>query len=311
VSQIAVVGSLNCDLVVRAARQPKPGETLTGESYRVFVGGKGTNQAIAAARAGAQVSILGRIGRDAFGEMVSTKLDEAGVDTSHLVLDSELSTGVAHILVDDAGENSIVIVPQANGRFSPADVDHSVAVLARAKVVLLQLEIPIETVIHAAKLAKANGATVLLNPAPAPPSGGLPRELCDIIDILVPNQSEATLLTGVDADTLAGGRHAAEALLRLGFGGVVLTMGALGAVVATEAGPPFLVGGFAVEVVDTTAAGDAFCGAMAASLARGVALSEAVRAGNAAGALACTRLGAEPSLPSRSDIERLMQASSQ
>jgi ribokinase len=303
-SRVVVVGSLNCDLVVRAARRPLPGETLTGESFQVFVGGKGNNQAIAASRAGAMVSMVGRIGEDGFGDMIVQKLAAAGVDGKFVSRDPERSTGVADIFVDASGQNSIVVVPEANGRLAREHVDVAHAALHTAKVVLLQLEIPIATVTYAAAQAKAAGAMVVLNPAPALPS--LPHDLVSAVDLFVPNQIEAQQITGIDASTVAGGKAAASALLAIGYPSVVITMGSEGAIFADAHTPPEHAAGHAVAVIDSTAAGDAFCGAMAAGLAEGRSLGEAVRIGNAAGALACTKLGAEPSLPSRAEIDRLL-----
>lgn len=303
-SRVVVVGSLNCDLVLRAVRRPLPGETLTGESFQVFVGGKGNNQAIAASRAGAMVSMVGRIGEDGFGDMIAQKLAAAGVDGTFVSRDPERSTGVADIFVDGDGQNSIVVVPEANGRLAREHIDAAQAALHGAKVVLLQLEVPVATVTYAATKAKAAGAVVVLNPAPALPS--LPPDLVSAVDLFVPNQIEAQQITGIDATTIAGGKAAASALLAIGYPSVVITMGSAGAIFADAHTPPAHAAGHTVAVVDSTAAGDAFCGAMAAGLAEGRSLGEAVRIGNAAGALACTKLGAEPSLPSRAEIDQLL-----
>jgi ribokinase len=286
---VAVVGSLNCDFVMRVPRRPQKGETVMGTSFDVFVGGKGNNQALAAARAGAKVSMIGRIGVDHFGGMVEGKLADCGVDCAFLVRDPDVSTGVAGILIDAEGDNSICVAPQANARLSPRDIEAAAPAIEQAKVVLVQLEIPYETVAAAVQRARAAGAVVVLNPAPAPPDGKLLAEILSHVDIIVPNQTEAEVLTGKPARDMAEAALAARALLGMGARQVIVTMGELGAL-----------------VVDTTAAGDAFCGALVAALASGKALSEAVVWGCAGGALACTKLGAEPSLPMRAEIEGLV-----
>ncbi|MBL8742121.1 MAG: bifunctional hydroxymethylpyrimidine kinase/phosphomethylpyrimidine kinase, partial [Myxococcales bacterium] len=256
-----------------------------------------------AARAGAAVSMVGRVGNDGFAALILEKLHAAGVDTRFVSADPERSTGVADILVDAQGQNSIVVVPEANGALSGDHVDEAFAALEDTGVVLLQLEIPLATVIHAAARARTRGARVILNPAPATP---LPPALVASVDLIVPNQIEARELTGIDATTVEGGRAAATALVGQGYPAAVVTMGESGAFFAEAGTPATHIAGHVVDVVDTTAAGDAFCGAMAAALAGGATLADAVRVGNAAGALACQRLGAEPSLPSRVEIDRLL-----
>lgn len=291
--RVVVVGSLNCDLVTRAPRRPARGETLTGSGFETFVGGKGANQAIAAARAGASVSMVGRVGDDPFASVIEGKLAEAGVDARFVVRDRGSRTGVADILVEDSGDNSIVVVPLANGRLCAADVEAAGALFEGARVVLLQLEVPLEAVAAAARAAKAAGATVILNPAPAAP---LPAGLLADVDWLTPNETELALLAPGEPDA------AVRALLARGPSHVVVTLGDQG---ARWSGDPAPIPAFRVPVVDTTAAGDAFCGALAAALARGAAPREALRFASAAGALACTKLGAEPSLPHRADVEAL------
>lgn len=303
---VAVVGSLNCDLVMRVPRRPRKGETVIAASFDVFVGGKGNNQALAAARAGASVSMIGRVGADTFGRMIEDRLAESGVDRAHLLRDPSVSTGIADIHIDADGDNSICVAPQANARLSPDDIEAAAPAIERAAVVLVQLEIPYETAAAAARRARAAGAMVVLNPAPAPPGGELPAELLSHVDLLVPNQTEAALLCGMATDDLAGAIEAARRLQRLGAKQVIVTLGELGAVLLDEAGNHVTTPAFEVAVVDTTAAGDAFCGALAAALAEGRPPREAMVWGAAAGALACTRLGAEPSLPRRAELERLV-----
>ncbi|HEY71754.1 MAG TPA: ribokinase [Thermoflexia bacterium] len=301
-AHVTVVGSLNMDLVARAPRIPRPGETIIGGEFRNVPGGKGANQAIAAARLGATVSMVGRVGRDTFAGPLLDNLDADGIDHTFVVQDPEAATGVALIVVDDGGENSIVVASGANMRLSPADVDGAEAAIAGADALLLQLEIPLETVIRAAKIARARAVKIILNPAPA---RSLPAELLSLVDVLIPNESETALLTGLPVGDQAEAKTAAAALQDSGVGTVILTLGERGAMLATE-GKTELFPAFDVTPVDTTAAGDAFVGGFAVALAEGRTLAEAVRWGNGAGGLAATKLGAQPSLPARRDLERLL-----
>ena len=299
---VTVVGSLNMDLVTRSPRIPRPGETLIGSDFRTVPGGKGANQAVAAARLGARTSMVGRVGCDAFAEELLANLATAGVDHRFVLQDSEAATGVALIVVDDAGQNSIVVASGANMRLSPADVGAAEAVISAADVLLLQLESPLETVTRAAEMARAHGATVILNPAPACP---LPAQLLALVDVLAPNESETALLTGLPVGDQAEVEEAAVALLDLGVGNVILTLGERGALLAWRGRTEFFPA-FDVSPVDTTGAGDAFMAGVAVALAEGKALAEAVRWGNAAGALATTKLGAQSSLPSHQAVENLL-----
>ena len=299
---VTVVGSLNMDLVARAPRMPEPGETIIGGDFRNVPGGKGANQAVAAARLGASVSMVGRVGRDAFGGPLLEALDADGIDHAHVIQDPQAATGVALIVVDDAGQNSIVVASGANMRFSPCDVDAAEDVIAGADALLLQLESPLETVTRAAAVAQDHGVLVILNPAPA---RDLPETLLSTVDVLIPNESETALLAGQPVDGLSQAEDAAVVLLQLGVGTVILTLGERGALLAQTAGAE-RVPAFAVDPVDTTAAGDAFVGGFAVALAEGRRMAEAVRWGNAAGALATTKMGAQPSLPSRRAVERLL-----
>ena len=301
-ARIAVVGSLNMDLVVRSPRIPRPGETIIGSAYQQVPGGKGANQAIAAARLGALVSMVGRLGRDAFGDELIEGLAGAGVDQTFVVQDAEAATGVALIVVDDAGQNTIVVASGANMRLSPGNVDAAEGAIASADVLLLQLESPLDTVIRAAEVARRHDVRVILNPAPARP---LPDRLLAMVDVLIPNESETALLTGMSVESLEQAESAALALLQLGVGAAVLTLGERGAIL-TQRGVTQVVPAFQVQPVDTTAAGDAFVGGLAVALAEGLALADAVRWGNAAGALAATKHGAQPSLPTRQALERLL-----
>jgi ribokinase len=302
IARVTVVGSLNMDLIARSPRIPRPGETIIGGDFHTAPGGKGANQAVAAARLGARVSMIGRVGRDAFAGQLLDNLSAAGVDHTFVIQDSEVATGVALIVVDDAGENSIVVASGANMRLSPADVDEAEAVIAGADALLLQLESPLETVIRAAEVARAHGVTVILNPAPA---RSLPAELLAMVDVLIPNESETSLLTGLPVSNQAEAETAATALREMGVGTVILTLGERGALLAREEETEQVLA-FEVTPVDTTAAGDAFVGGFTVAMAGGQPLAEAVRWGNAAGALATTKLGAQPSLPTRQDLEALL-----
>jgi len=301
-AHVAVVGSLNMDLVARAARIPQPGETVIGGEFRNVPGGKGANQAVAAARLGAQVSMVGRVGRDAFAGPLLDSLAADGIDHTFVIQDPHAATGVALIVVDDAGENSIVVASGANMRLSPTDVNAAETAIAGADALLLQLESPLETVTRAAELARAHGVTVILNPAPARP---LPVELLALVNVLIPNESETALLTGMPVGDQAEAEAAAGALRTMGVGTVILTLGQRGALLAREK-EIVVCPAFDVTPVDTTAAGDAFVGGFAVALAEGRPLLEAARWGNGAGALATTKLGAQPSLPARQELETLL-----
>jgi ribokinase len=305
-AHVTVVGSLNMDLVARAPRIPQPGETIIGGDFHTVPGGKGANQAVAAARLGAQVSMVGRVGRDAFANPLLDNLAAAGVDHAFVIPDPEAATGVALIVVDDTGQNSIVVASGANMRLSPADVEAAEAAIAGADALLLQLESPLESVTRAAEVARAHGVRVILNPAPA---RSLPAALLSLVDVLIPNESETALLTDMSVNNQAEAEAAAAALRGMGVGTVILTLGERGALLA-QAGAAELVPAFEVTPVDTTAAGDAFVGGFAVALAEGQTLAEAVRWGNAAGALATTKLGAQPSQPIRQDLEALLATGS-
>ena len=296
---VVVVGSFNMDLVVKADRRPQTGETLMGEAFGMFIGGKGSNQAIAAARLGADVTMIGRLGADLFGDTLTAAHAEAGICTDNVIRDTAVGTGVASILIDADGDNSIVLVPQANMRLTVEDIEGASESIAAADVLLLQLEVPIAASRRAAEIAKSNGARVVLNPAP---SQELPDDFLAQVDILTPNEVETESLSGVRVSTATDAERAAKVLLDKGLSAVILTLGERGALLLT----PDLtqqVPAYSVEVVDTTAAGDAFCGALATALARGDNLVDAVAFANAAGALAVTVLGAAPSMPTVAQVE--------
>ena len=299
--KVVVVGSFNMDLVVKAGRRPQTGETLMGEEFGMFIGGKGSNQAIAAARLGANVTMIGRLGTDLFGDTLMAAHAEAGICTNNVIRDTEVGTGVASILIDADGDNSIVLVPQANMRLTVEDIERASESIATADVLLLQLEVPISASQRAAEIAKSNGATVVLNPAPAQE---LPDDFLAQVDILTPNEVETESLSGVRVSTAADAERAAKVLLDKGLSAVILTLGEQGALLLTS-DMTQQVPAYSVEVVDTTAAGDAFCGALATGLARGENLVDAVAFANAAGALAVTVLGAAPSMPTAAQVEAL------
>ncbi len=299
--QVLVVGSANTDLVVRTGRLPSPGETVLGGTFFSAQGGKGANQAVAAARAGAPVTFVGRIGSDDFGRETLAALARDGIGTEYVIPDPDLPTGVAFILVDENGENTIVVASGANGALSPVQLESSAAAFDRAAICLLQLETPLETVAHAVDLAGEHRVPVVLNPAPAQ---ALPPEVLEGTFLITPNESEAEILTGIRPQSEGQAQRAAEALLNRGVQAVAITLGSRGALLVAE-GRSTLIPAPRVDATDTTAAGDAFNGALAASLCRSASLEEAVAFANCAGALAVTQQGAQPSLPRRDEIDRL------
>lgn len=301
---IVVVGSANTDMVVRVPRIPRPGETVLGGRFFMAAGGKGANQAVAAARLGARVTFVGRLGRDMFGRQTEENLRREGIDTTHLIWDAETSSGVALIMVSEDGENSIAVAPGANGALTPADVERAERAIAGASVVLLQLEVPLDAVQRAAELAARHGVRTVLNPAPAAP---LPDDLLRRVDLMTPNEHEARLLSGPHAGVVDGAEAAAQALLTRGVRAVAMTLGRRGALVA-EAGRMELVPSFKVNPVDTTGAGDAFNGALAVMWGQGRPLVDAVRYANAVAALATTVMGAQPSMPTAEKVAAFLRA---
>lgn len=301
-SSIIVVGSLNMDLVVRASRLPQVGETVLGTAFDTIPGGKGANQAVAAARLGGRVAMVGRVGQDGYGQTLVDNLRQNGVDVSHVAVDQEAATGVALIAVGSGGENQIIVYPGANGRVQPADVDAAGPWLQPGSVLVCQFEIPVDTVAHALQKARAQGVITVLNPAPALDQVG---PWIASTDYIVPNETEAAGLTGQPVEDDAGVRQAARTLREMGAGHVVITLGQRGAYWLGPDGEGH-VPAFPVQAVDTTAAGDAFVGALAVALTEGMALPDAVRFGCAAGAVAVTRFGAQPSLPARADVDALL-----
>lgn len=306
---IVVIGSINMDLVCKTPRMPAPGETILGDDFVTIAGGKGANQAVAAARLGGDVHMVGRVGNDDFGQRLLTQLTYHGVKTKHVTVTEGVSSGVAMILVDKEGENSIVVAPGANHKLTRADVDRAEGLIKKASVVVLQLEIPLEVVRHAIAMCQRLKVMTVLDPAPVPEKG-LPRALYGV-DVFTPNQSEAERLLGLDRVSVKKTRPREPKLVGMdlltrGPRAVVLKNGGKGSMVVTRDGEFHAVKPFKVKVVDTTAAGDAFTGALAVGRAEGMSLEEAARFGNAAGAICCESFGAQPSLPTRQQVERLM-----
>ena len=299
---VSVVGSFVYDLVAKAPRRPKTGETLIGESFGMFLGGKGANQAIASSRSGASVHMIGRLGKDLFGNQFLEKFSNEGINTDFVIIDDVNGTGIGMPLIDATGDNSIVLIPQANMALSVDDVNNAFEPIASSDVLILQLEVPIDASQRAAEIAKENNTMVLLNPAPA---REIPDSFLRLVDVLIPNEIETEIRSGMKTTTNDQAIEAAQALTSKGISTVILTLGHRGALLLTDEIEK-RVPGFAIETVDTTAAGDAFCGALATSLAQGSTIEDAIWVANAAGALAVTKLGAEPSLPKKADLDQFL-----
>ena len=302
---VLVVGSITADLTTFSARVPDRGETILGDEFTLVLGGKGANQAIAAGLAGAPSRMVGCIGTDLFRELVSDGLRDAGVDTSFVRAIEGQGTGIAHIRVDAAGENDIVMVPRANSSLSEEHIDEAFGQLAaRSAVLLTQLEIPFPLTQYAVRRARAEGLAVILDPAPAQP---LDDDIWAHVDIVTPNETEARILTGIDVVDRESAVAAGRWFLKRGAGAALVTMAAAGAVLVDREGVEDHAP-IRVRAVDTTAAGDAFAGYLAAALAAGAPRAEAVRRAVAAGALAVTKPGASPSLPTRDEVDALLAA---
>jgi ribokinase len=301
-SDIVVIGSINMDLVVKTRRAPQAGETITGEHFATIPGGKGANQAAAIARLGGSVSMIGCVGEDAFGAQMRENLAAVGVDVSQVSSSKTLPSGTATIIVEESGENRIIIVAGANGAVQEGLVDQGQHLIEQASFLVLQFEIPLPTVEYALKVAKESGVETILNPAPALK---IDPAVLPLIDYLIVNETEATHLSGIQVDDLPSATAAAQALKQSGCGAVAVTLGEHGALILQE-GDPIHIPAPSVKVVDTTAAGDAFVGALAVSLARGLSLAEASRYAVAAGSLAVTKFGAQPSLPTQDEVASLL-----
>jgi len=295
-----VVGSANMDLVVTTDRFPCPGETVMGNTFAAIPGGKGANQAVCCGRLGGKVNFVGKMGNDRFGEQLRKGMKHDGVMLGHTLIDREHSTGIAVITVDASGKNEIVVISGSNMSLTPHDIDVHRRVFERGGILLLQLEIPVRTVSRAAALAKQAGLHVILNPAPA---RALPDSLLRCVDILTPNETEAEILAGVKVNSLRAAEKAARHLLHRGAGNVLVTLGAKGSLLVNHAGAR-LYPAKRVRAVDSTAAGDAFNGALAFALSTGLDLEDAIPFANDVAAISVTRFGAQSSMPTLAEVER-------
>lgn len=300
---IVVVGSSNTDMIIQLARIPKLGETILGGDFTSAAGGKGANQAVAAARSGGKVSFIARVGKDMFGELAVAGFKRDGINVEHVMTDKSAPSGVALIFVAKDGENSIAVAGGANAKLSPADVKKAAKTIRSASMLVAQLETPLETIEAAATIAAKADVRFILNPAPACP---LPDSMLKLVSILTPNETEAELLTGIKVTDKTSAAKAALALRARGVATVIITMGSRGAFLADDSGQQ-LIPGFKVKAVDATAAGDTFNGALAVALAEGMTSAAAVHFANAAAALSVTRLGAQPSVPRRKEILNMIQ----
>lgn len=298
--RILVIGSSNTDMTVRSATLPKPGETVLGGDFRMGPGGKGANQAVAARLLGGDVTFVCKLGRDMFGEGASKHYESCGLDTSK-ILWSDKPSGVALITVDSKAENSIVVASGANADVTVSDIDSVADIIKSSGILLLQLEIPMDAVVRAAEIAFEAGVQVVLNPAPAT---SLPAELLKCVSILIPNETEASAISGIDINNLETASAAAERLKGMGVREVIITIGSRGSMVCD--GECTFVPAVKVNAVDTTAAGDTFCGGVCVALSEGKALSEAVKFATAASSIAVQRPGAQDSVPSRCEVDKLL-----
>lgn len=303
-NKVAVVGSFVVGLTLRADRFPITGETVLARDFDMGPGGKGSNQAVQIARLGTEVEFVGVLGTDDFARIATDLYEAEGVGTEHAARTATRNTGVGFIILDDSGDNRILLDPGTNDEFTPAHIDGAAAAFDTSSVVVAQLEIPAETALAGMKAGKASGCTTILNPAPA---RAVPPDIFGFVDILTPNQSEARILLGLAPDDPHDDLALCERLRALGATTVVMTRGERGAVIV-DANGAVVVEPFEVEVTDTTGAGDAFNGALAAGLAAGNELQDAARLAAAAGALACTKLGVIPALPAADAVDQLMGA---
>lgn len=305
-NKLCVLGSINVDHVIRVPYFPKAGETLTGYGYQIAYGGKGANQAVAAARVGAKVSFIGAIGDDQIGQTMKQAFEQDGIDTSAICVIPNQSTGLAMIQVADSGENSIVISAGANADLSESLVEQHKSQIEQADILLMQLESPLQAVTLATKFAKSAGVKVVLNPAPAQP---LPDSLLSHIDIITPNETEAEILTGIKVTDEQTAAVAANHFHQLGIETVLITLGSKG-VYYSEKGQGEIIPGFRVDAVDTTAAGDTFNGAFVTALLEGKSAKDAIRFAHAAAAISVTRMGAQTAIPNRKEVEQFLNNSS-
>ena len=301
--KICVVGSSMIDLISKVPRLPKLGETLVGRSFHLGYGGKGANQAVMAAKLGARVTMVNKVGRDVFGEGTLGNYREQGIDTTHVMFDESRFSGVAPIFVDDNAQNFIVIVPGANLGLLPADVQKAAEVILAADILICQLEILTETTLEAFRIAKSGNVRTILNPAPA---ASIPDELLQLSDICAPNETETELLTGQPVGTMAEAEAAARKLLSRGTRTVILTLGERGALLVDE-DTVESIPAVKVDAVDPTGAGDAFIGSLAVFLGEGLSMSNAIRRANAVAALSVTRIGTQVSFPKRVEADVFLE----
>jgi ribokinase len=301
--RVVVVGSVNMDLVVRTAQMPHPGETVLGNNFLTAPGGKGANQAVAAARLGAECRFIARLGDDAFGEQLMDNLRTAGVDCTNVMVTPEMASGVAVVIVDSKGENSIVVASGANHMVTPDDLFSREEVFQDSDVLLLQLELPMPTVRAAMDLARRNNCKIILDPAPVPQT--LCKELFQV-DIIAPNAVEAEMLTGRSATEERGDKLVASDLIARGAQAAVIKLGPRGSLVVMADGHFYTIAPYKVNVVDSTAAGDAFTAALGVGVARGMNMHQAAKFANAAGALACTKFGAQSAMPTLDEVNSLL-----
>jgi len=300
--KVVVVGSSNTDMIIKLNKIPAPGETVIGGEFSTAAGGKGANQAVAAARAGGDVAFIACVGEDMFGQQAIDGFVSDQINVDYVYKDESAASGVAFIFVDKKGENSIAVASGANYQLLPEHISKAEEAVTSAEILVMQLETPVETITAAAKLAKENGVKVILNPAPAQP---LDDELLQNISILTPNEGEAELLTGVNVGDETSAENAANLLLDKGLEAVLITLGPKGVFLGTRRECK-MVPGFSVEAIDTTAAGDVFNGALAIGLGENKSFDEAIRFANAAAALSVTKLGAQPSAPTRKEIDEFL-----
>jgi ribokinase len=297
--RIAVIGSANTDLITFADAFPRPGETLFGQNFDLGFGGKGANQAVAARLCGAEVLMVAKVGKDLFGEATVRNFNSYGIDTTHVQIIDDAPTGVAPIFVEPGGQNRIIVVKGANDRLTPADVDAAAAELSRVQTIILQFEIPLATIYHTVRFARARNIRCIVNPAPA-----VPANLADLTgaDYFIPNETEAELITGLPVHTIEQAASCAAALLEKGFRRVVITLGARGSLLADATGHVHIEP-FQVTAVDTTGAGDAFIGSLAVFLAEGLPERDAIARASLYAALSTTRVGTQKSFPRRAELE--------
>ena len=300
--KVVVVGGYNTDLTIKTSRIPQPGETVIGGVFSRGGGGKGANQAVAAVRAGADVCFIARLGDDALGQEGTQRLLLEHVDTQYVVHDREFSTGVAFIVVDEFGENSIVVASGANGRLSPIDIGKAEPAISTAAVLLVQLESPLAAVMSAIQMARRSGVAVILNPAPAQP---LKRELLSSVDVITPNRLEAEMISGMKITDEASLRLIARQILEYGVKHVIITLGEGGILLAAK-NVMDLIPAYKVQAVDSTGAGDVFSGSLAAFLAEGMSMEESARMAMASASISVTRMGAHLCAPPRSEVESFM-----